>query len=377
MTALDDLKSAAEAMLPRLRARAEECERLRRVPDETIREFRQAGFIRTLQPARFGGLELDYGTPQVELASILGRGCGSSAWVATVLASHGWIMGMFPPEAQEAVWGSEPDTVVGTAFTADSGMAKPVDGGFWLEGRWKFSSGVHAANWIILGAPVPGQVGRPRWCLLPKRDWEIVDVWHAAGLRGTGSNDVLVKGAFVPANFTLDPNTVDGRATPGSQVNDGYIYRLPLNGCFPFNIAPPAIGVARGAVESFVALTATRPDRANQPAKQLRVAESAAEVDAAEALLREDARQIAAFGATGLPPAFQAKLGRDLSFAAGLCLRAVDRLAAALGGHGMDDSTPVQRACRDIHAISNHIAVSWDMAGLRYGRVALGLEANG
>jgi 3-hydroxy-9,10-secoandrosta-1,3,5(10)-triene-9,17-dione monooxygenase len=299
--------------------------------------------------------------------------------VATVLASHGWIMGMFPPEAQAAVWGNNPDTIVGTAFTAGTGHAKPVEGGFWLEGQWKFSSGVHAADWIIVGAPVPGHVGRPRWCLLPRSDWDIVDVWHAAGLRGTGSNDVFIKGAFVPAEHTLDPNTVDGRPTPGSQINDGYIYKLPLNGCFPFNIAPPAIGVARGAIDDFVAVTGARPDRANQPAKQLRIAESAAEVDAAEALLLEDASRIRAIGAARepLPPHFQARLGRDLSFAASLCLRAVDRLAAVLGAHGMDDSHPVQRACRDIHAISNHIAVSWDMAGLRYGRAVLGLDPSG
>ncbi|MBV9120065.1 MAG: acyl-CoA dehydrogenase [Chloroflexi bacterium] len=363
-------------MLPRLRELAAETDALRRVPDETIQAFREAGFIKVFQPARYGGYELDYGTVQLELSPILGRAGGSSAWVASVLASHGWLTGMFAPAAQESVWGADNDTIVGTAFSPDTGLAKRVDGGWQLSGQWKFSSGVDAASWIILGGPLQGERRRPRWFLLPRSEWQIVDTWFAAGLRGTGSKDVFVPGAFVADDYMLDPEELDGRPTPGSAVNQSYIYRLPLSGFFPFNVAPPAIGVARGAVEEYIAQTAGRPDRAGHAPRQLRIAESAAEVDAAEALLRADAVEIARMGAAGQTPDkyLQARYLRDLGFAAILCTRAVDRLATALGAHGILDDNPVQRAFRDVHAIANHVAVNWDTQALRYSQLALGLD---
>jgi 3-hydroxy-9,10-secoandrosta-1,3,5(10)-triene-9,17-dione monooxygenase len=150
-----------------------------------------------------------------------------------------------------------------------------------------------------------------------------------------------------------------------------------LNGFFPFNIAPPGLGIARGAIEAYIEQTAGRPERAGSPPRQLRVSESSAEVDAADALLRADAAEIRRLGASGEAPStyLQARLARDLSFATMLCTRAVDRLSMAVGAHGMVDDDPVQRAMRDLHAISNHIAVTWDMQGLRYGALALGLES--
>src|SRR5437588_12200556 len=102
---LGDVVTRAEALVPRLRERARKAEELRRVPDETIQDFLDAGLFRVLQPKRWGGYELDYGRTQVELCGVLGRGCGSSAWVQCVVACHAWCLGMFPDAAQDAVWG--------------------------------------------------------------------------------------------------------------------------------------------------------------------------------------------------------------------------------------------------------------------------------
>ena len=106
---LADMVERAEALLPRLRDRARQTDELRRLPDDTVAELRDAGFFRVLQPRRFGGFELDYGRTQVELCHVLGEACGSTAWTQSVLACHAWALGMFAPEVQEAVWGGDED----------------------------------------------------------------------------------------------------------------------------------------------------------------------------------------------------------------------------------------------------------------------------
>ena len=113
------------------------------------------------EPARYGGYELDYGPTQIALANALGPADGSVAWVQSVVACHAWLLGMYPRAAQDAVWGADPDTLIASAFSARTGAAKQVDGGYWLEGEWEFSSGVHACQWIILAAAIPSQPGPP------------------------------------------------------------------------------------------------------------------------------------------------------------------------------------------------------------------------
>ena len=161
MTTLEDVVERAKALAPRLCERAPRTEALRRVPDETMQDFLESGLFRVLRPKRWGGLELPYGRTQTELCSVLGRACGSSAWVQCVVACHAWCLAMFPPEAQEAVWGREPDTLIASAFAYTTGRGRPVEGGYFVEGNWQFSSGSNACHWIILGAPIFEDGGPP------------------------------------------------------------------------------------------------------------------------------------------------------------------------------------------------------------------------
>ena len=343
-----------------------------------MREFLDAGLFRVLQPRRWGGYELDYGRTQTELCNVLGRACGSSAWVQCVLACHAWCLAMFPAEAQAAVWSGNPDTLIASAFAFNTGRGRPVDGGYFIEGEWQFSSGSNACQWIILGTPIYEGDGPPTkviWCLLPRTDWEVLDVWYAAGLKASASNDIRVAGAFVPEAFTLNTAECDGRPTPGSEVNPSYNYRLPLWSVFPYNVTTPALGIARGALEAYVAYMGSRPERANLVQRHLRISESAAEIDAAEALWLSNAATLERLGPTAgpWPPLLLTKIRRDLAYCTMLCTRAVDRLAVAVGAHGMLEGTPVQRAFRDVHAVANHGANNWDLQAVPYARELLGL----
>jgi 3-hydroxy-9,10-secoandrosta-1,3,5(10)-triene-9,17-dione monooxygenase len=373
-----ELATRAEALLPRLRERAARAEEQRRIPDETIEELRQAGLFRLFQPARYGGYELDYGLAQIELGTRLGRACGSSAWVQSVVACHAWLLGMFPHAAQDAVWGEDPDALLSTAISMRTGLARPVSGGYEVTGHWEFSSGVDSVQWVMVFAPQGSAGGPPRLCccVVPRADLQIVDNWYAAGLRGTGSKDVVIEGAFVPEPFAVPVELLASGQGPGALPSESWIYRLPLTPVFPYNLVGPALGIAQGAVEEYVAQTMERPDRQETAARHLRIAESSAEVAAAEALLRADAAEVKRLGQAAPPIPMETRVRwlRNLSYAALLCQRAVDRLATAAGAHTILEPCPLHRAARDVHAIVNHVGVSWDRLAVSYGRMRVGLD---
>ncbi len=366
---IHELAARAEDMLPALRERATRTEAEGHVPQETIDEFKEAGFFRVFVPKRYGGYELDYGLTQVELCNQIGRACGSSAWVWSVVAVHAWILGTMPEATQEAVWSTGPDTLVTTAVSPSTGQIKRVEGGYVLNGKWQFSSGCDFAEWILLSGPLEGEQGRAPWCLVNKKDFEIDhDSWHPMGLAGTGSKDVQVKDAFV----SEEQASAMG-ARPGAHLHDSYIYRIPFAPFFFINVSTPALGVARGAVEEFRSQVSARPGRATV-GRQVRFAESSAEVDAALALMRSDMAEVAEAGRAEreMTPEQLARWERDLGYATKLCVQAVDRLLPALGAHAIDVNNPVHRAGRDIHAISTH-AGNWDPRSIAFARWAFGL----
>ncbi|HEU0073744.1 MAG TPA: acyl-CoA dehydrogenase family protein [Dehalococcoidia bacterium] len=365
-----ELADRAEDMLPALKQRAARAEAEGRLPQETIDEFKEAGFLRVFVPRRYGGLELDYGLTQVELCNQIGRACGSSAWVFSVVTCHAWLLGMMPEPAQEAVWSTGPDTLMTTAVSPSTGKIRRVEGGYLLNGRWQFSSGCDFAEWILLSGPLEGEQRRAPWCLVHKRDFEIDhDSWHPMGLAGTGSKDVDVKDAFVPEAWTSGWG-----ARPGASLHESYIYRIPFIPFFFINTSSPALGVARGAVEEYVSQMNARPGPPTV-GRQMRLAESSAEVDAALSLMRADMNEMVTIGHSEgeMTPEQLARWERDLGYATKLCVQAVDRLLPAVGAHAIDVNNPIHRAGRDIHAISTH-ACNWDPRGLAYARWAFGLE---
>jgi 3-hydroxy-9,10-secoandrosta-1,3,5(10)-triene-9,17-dione monooxygenase len=139
-------------LLPTLRERAEEAERLRVVPEASIKDLEGVGFFRLLQPKRFDGFEadpVDFYTAVREIASA----CGSTGWVSSVVGVHPWQVALFPDEAQQAVWGEDTTTRLSSSY-APTGKAQLTDGGYRLSGRWSFSSGCDHCSWVLLGGLV-------------------------------------------------------------------------------------------------------------------------------------------------------------------------------------------------------------------------------
>jgi 3-hydroxy-9,10-secoandrosta-1,3,5(10)-triene-9,17-dione monooxygenase len=373
-----EIMERARAILPELRQRAAEVEALRRLPDDLNRAFAKAGFYKIMQPRHYGGLELDFGT-QTELGCELGRACGSASWVATITCCHAWLAGMFPKEAQDEIWGGDPDATLSSSFMAVGPQVERVPGGWRVSGRWKFSSGVDHCQWAAVMLPIPPKA---YFALLRLAECRIEDVWHSVGLAGTGSNDIVAESIFLPEHRLLDTEAVKGGPTPGSAVNDHYLYRLPLLSPFTFNIVGNGLGLARGIAETVVDGLQVQKSRAGSPVAQnqsiqLRVAESTAEIDAAHALVFKDRDEIVRKGKANEPftLADRVRYRRDVAFAGQLCVRAAERLFPILGARGLMSDHPVQRAWRDLRAVSHHLAMTWDIQGSLYGAVTLGLPS--
>jgi alkylation response protein AidB-like acyl-CoA dehydrogenase len=381
-----EIIARARDMMPTMRKRAQECEERRRIPEATHREFAEAGFYRIIQPARYGGFELDYGT-QTEMSVELAQGCASSGWIASITACHAWIVGMFPPEAQDHIWGDVSGTLIASAFQPPSDYRLERETGGWrVGGRWHFSSGVELCEWAILSIPIPpkdGQGAPERMIsVVPLKDATIEDVWFVNGLCGTGSNDIVLRDVFVPDEHTVkyaDLGT-DG-ATPGSAVNPHHIFRLPLFGVFSYNLVGCAIGAAQGAVDMIVenmkprTTNSSRLRMANMQSVHLRVAHAAASADAARTIIQRNCDEFNRLGRAGqaIGPESRVRYRRDAGFAGLLSINAVEGVYPLLGGGGLAKDNPIQRQWRDVHAIGQHLACSWDAAGSTYGAARLGV----
>jgi 3-hydroxy-9,10-secoandrosta-1,3,5(10)-triene-9,17-dione monooxygenase len=380
----DMLIASARGLVPVLRERALRTEELRRIPDETLHDLHASGLFRMLQPKRVGGSELSY-EAMVELTAIIGRGCGSTAWVLANLANHHWMLALWPRATQDEIWGTSADTLVGSALTFPAGHAEREDGGFRLSGHWKFSSGIDASDWCMLGGIVASEQGEmPEYYvfILPKADYKALDTWHVAGLRGTGSKDIEVKNIFVPAHRALPVAQMKAGVAPGGETAP--LYRLPVFDMFPYVVASASLGIAQGAIEVFVEDTRHRITAysttllADYATTQARLGHAAAAVAAAERILIGNCREAMEMAAHRTMPAPDQKirLRRDAAYAAHLCTESVDLLFGAGGGEFLFNQQSIQRSFRDVHAANSHYALAWDIATTMAGKSLLGIGAD-
>jgi 3-hydroxy-9,10-secoandrosta-1,3,5(10)-triene-9,17-dione monooxygenase len=373
---------AVRDLLPQFRERADEAERLRVVPESSIKDLEASGFFRMLQPRRFDGLEtdpVDFYTAVRMVASA----CGSTGWVSSVLGVHPWQVALFDDTAQQAVWGEDTTTRLSSSY-APTGKAQLVDGGYRLSGRWSFSSGCDHATWVLLGGLVSddeGQIVDFKTFLVPRADYTIEDVWHVVGLRGTGSNDIVVDDVFVPDAFTLSMGDTGRCYGPGQEVNTAPLYKLPFHSIFTSTITAPIVGMASGAYDEHVEMQRKRVRAAyiaekavNDPFASVRIARASSEIDAAWALLINNIRELQAMVEQGekIPLSLRLKVRRDQVIGTERAVSAIDTLFEASGGRALAEGTYLQRAWRDAHAGRVHAANDPERALVMYGALEFG-----
>src|SRR4051812_7790814 len=249
--AYEDLIARGQALVAGFAERAAQCEADCRVSEEAVGLFRETGLHKTLLPAAYGGYEMGF-SALLETSFAIGKVCASSAWVCGLYMVHNWLGGLFPKQAQDELWGQDLGGQSSGTFISGSyapiGKATLAAGGYRLSGRFPFSSGSPGAGWNLCGAMLPiGPEGRPvpAFTLVPKPDYRIDwDSWRPVGLAGTGSFDVLVDNAFVPAHRVLRFSDACGSTAPGAEVNKNPLYRVSLLTEVPFALAMPAVAAA-------------------------------------------------------------------------------------------------------------------------------------
>lgn len=372
------LLDRARALVPVLAERALEAERLRQVPEQTVRDLWDTGLLLAGRPERFGGHPVDFDT-LMEVAAVLGEGCGSTGWCYAVWVNHNWLVGLYADQAQRDFYGSAPDVLASSAFNPMGGKVGTAEGGYTLRGRWDFSSGADASTWALLAGMTPDQ--GPGLFLVPRSRYRVEDTWFVSGLEGTGSKDVVIDDpVFVPDTHFISYAAAGAAATPGRELCDRPSYRVPMYSILPWTLVAPLIGVAQAAVGAFRdqgrARIAQMGDAWDPGPAQARLAESSAEVDCASLLMVDHLAEAIGRGAAGEPVPLEdrARYRRDMCFAARLSVQAVTRLFEASGGHALFKEAPMQRYFRDVHAGSHQVAIVWDAAAQAYGRVQLGLD---
>ncbi|HTW52204.1 MAG TPA: acyl-CoA dehydrogenase family protein [Stellaceae bacterium] len=387
----DELVARARAMVPEIRELAEATEKNRNVFPHIIEKIRDAELLRTCRPKEFGGFEYD-GETALKIAMTISAACASTGWSVNGAVSNGRSIAHFPIEAQQEVWSSDVDPFACAAF-APTGAAVPVDGGYVLNGRWSFASGCDHASWIYLGGFITPDGKAPPYegafFLLPIGDVEIIDNWFVNGLAGTGSKDIAAHDAFVPAHRVLMFADARAGTTPGGQYHKNPIYKMPLliNGASM--LASTAVGTARGALDAYLEMTGGRKTRGalaggqlpmvEFATVQLRYAEAAAHVEAAELVLLTDMRVMTTklYDGEEITVADRIRCRRNQAYVTRLAVQAVEALNASTGGYGLLLSNPVQRAWRDANAVARHVSLNWDAVGTMYGQHAFGLEPRG
>lgn len=380
----EEMVRRARELAPRLKERVAECEKLRRLPDETERELHALGLFRSVQPARVGGADLDVGV-LVETCAEIAQACPSTAWNLGNLASHHWMLGYFPPPAQDEIWRVSPDVLIASSLAFPAGRGRKVEGGYVVSGRWPFSSGIDISDWNLLAVTVrESDDGSPvdyRFALVHRSQYEIIDNWFAMGLCGTGSKDVTARDLFVPEYRTTPVSEMRGGPHVGSTVNPSPLFRLPMLAIGTNVLTGVAIGCAQGAYEGYVAAarrrntTYTGVPVGGFQAVQIKVAQAGALIDGAALMVKEDCRHAMGLARAGQVPSLDDKLRyrRNGAWCVQRCREAVGIIMEISGAGGLYAGSDMQRFFRDAHAIASHIMYSFDVQATMFGQNALGV----
>ncbi len=373
------LVARARALGPQLRATARETEANRAVLKDNMQALFDNELVRFFQPRRHGGFELEWGA-QFAIGREVAKYCPSTAWIVAVVGAHACFLGRMPGAVQDEVWGPNQDQLITTASAKRHGSATREKDGLRVTGQWGFSSGCDHAEWAMFGVHVDDEKV-PTQIVVPRTDWHIADTWYVSGMRGTGTKDLVLEDVFVPAHRTLPAGEWVAADPPGSKVNPSYIYKVPFMPYVGMSLLGPMFGAAEGAYIDYCAITAQRTGTmtgeavADNAPVQLRVAESAAELHAAEVIMLEQIGYLREAGHNGtpIPATKRLEINRDRAFIAKLCVQSTERLVGMMGAMGIFDDNPVQRHHRDVMGMATQIGINWDRNMLPYGKWALGL----
>ncbi|MGH2632860.1 MAG: acyl-CoA dehydrogenase family protein [Tepidiformaceae bacterium] len=354
----------ARALAPVVAAHAGEAEALRRLPDALAEAFIDARLFQMYVPEKLGGDEIDY-VESLRVFEELARADGAAGWNVMIGAGNGRYAAAMEPGPAQEIFG-QPRAVWAAAFPV-GGRLEGAPGGFRLSGRWPYCSGCQQSTWFLAGCLVADgdharrtADGRPEMlvAVLPRKDWRILETWDTAGMRGTGSHDIVVEDAFIPTDHTFVLTAPMQSRAP--------LYRIPAFSVLGPGVAAVSLGIARHAIDGFVALAREKRHAISQTPTQeravarIRVSEAEGIVRAARAFYYEAVEASWALACEDRTPTLEerALLRIACVTAAQSAARAVDLVFSVSGSSAIQASAPIERCWRDVHTAATHATVA-------------------
>ena len=347
---LDQIQRARD-LAPMLAEVDGEIERRRELPEQVVATLIKGGFFRMLQPRFLGGAEM---RPVIftQVTEALAQMNASVAWCVGQNNGCSMSAAYLDPEVAREIFGP-PTGILAWGPPGAPFEAQPVDGGYRISGRWRFASGCHHASWLGAHMPVAG-TGKVRTMLFPKSSVQMNDIWHTIGLRGTASNEYVVKDLFVPQRHTM------ARDTPTERREHGLLYRFTSNQLYSCGFAGVGLGIARGTISDFLNLPANKVSRgASRPMRennvvQSQLAQCEARWRSARAFLHTTWEQAwQHVECTGQPTQEDRAMIRLAStWAIQQSREIVNTLYHAAGSMAVFEEQPFEQRLRDIHTVA-------------------------
>jgi alkylation response protein AidB-like acyl-CoA dehydrogenase len=370
-------------LVPELAAEAAEAERLRRPTDAAMRALEQSGLFRMMVPRAYGGLELDLDT-FLEAGLVLGEADASLAWVASFCVEHNWMLCQFPESFQRELYRAR-DYVLAPAVVSPQGVAVRDGDVYRLSGRWQWGTGVMHASWVLVSGLAdlePGQLPGPeklRFFALPIEAVQVVDVWQVDGMVGTGSNDIVIEDARVPAECSVSVADMSQGCAHGARLHAAPLYRTPMIPILLVAASTPVIGQTRAVVRGFRERLLAH-GRMNSPtppaaraAQQARLARAELTLRQAELVMRDAVAEVCALrDAASLEQ--RARWAASIAQTVHVCRQLLQEIAQASGASAHFTSHPLQRAVRDASVATAHVVFDLDAQLENYGSLRLGRE---
>lgn len=374
----EEIIRAAEAMVPKLRERAVETDRERRIADEIYREMEDNGFFHILKPKKYGGLELGEDV-HASVAMTLAQGCASTAWVFSILDGDNGLFLCYPEEVQDEVWGEDSyATLAGYTGYNPKARVEAVDGGYRVSGSWAFCSGSDFSAWLVFVIPI-GEQGEPHVIIVPNDKASTVDDWFPTGMRGTGSRTKVLEDVFIPERHVLTFEQLQAGWVASRDLHPSYDM---LHTTFPsygkFEFAGVAVGAAIAAVEHFAATAGSSTRVAHALGGEYRLADqdyaasefaqASGDVLMAQYMLERQSRDVTERARARIPSSELdlATWNRNYSLVTRTSKRAVDQIAMLVGAKTGNPAHPISRAKRDIEFLAHHVTLNWRQAAVQH-----------
>lgn len=373
------LVNAAEALVPLLSEHAMDVDRSGHVPPEVFKHVVGAGLLRVCVPKRFGGEQQKTQT-LLAISAALGRGCGSTAWIAQNISATAILVGMFCEEAQRDVWEGTPDIGICASQSPPKSMTR-VDNGYRISGRWSYLSGVEQAGWALLMIPIAdGPAREIAFALLPVTAGTVEHTWNVVGMRGTASNTLVLKDYVVPNHRVLSL-TKALAGTYATEYPGETLYRTPIAPSLALGLLGAPIGMAQGALEHVLGFAdkrsiaySTFPSQSASTGFQIQVAEASLKIDTARLFAAQLARELddAAKRGVLLEPTDSTRIRAAVGFACQQLREASQILANAHGTATFAEFNPLQRMWRDLNTATSHGMLTPMLGYEVYGKSLVG-----